>query len=163
MKLHVPLCVVSCVVLAAAGICPARPVPAWSYEKLVAGADLVVIATATAARDTKEPAVVPGVSRAGVDGKVAPVAAVGVETTFTLQAVLKGEAKDLKEFVVYHLREPDAQAQAPAVNAPMLVKFDVEARHKYLLFLKREAGGRYVPVTGQTDPAIGVKDLGAYP
>src|SRR5688500_12358904 len=111
MKLHVLLCVVSCVVLAAAAaaVCLARPVPAWSYERLVAGADLVVIATATATRDTKEPAVVPGVSRAGADGKPAPVAAIGVETTFTLQAVLKGEAKDLKEFVVYHLREPDAQ------------------------------------------------------
>jgi hypothetical protein len=163
MKLHVLVCILPCVVLAAAAVCPARPVPAWSYEKLVAGADLVVIATATAARDTKEPAVLPGVSRAGADGKLAPVPAVGVETTFKVEAVLKGEAKDLKEFVVYHLREPDAQAQAVAVNGPMLVKFDVEARHKYLLFLKRGAGGRYVPVTGQTDPAIGVKDLGTYP
>jgi hypothetical protein len=163
MKLHVLFCVLLCVVLAPAAVCPGRIVPAWSYEKLVAGADLVAIATATASRDTKEPAVVPGVSRSGADGKPAPVAAVGVETTFKVDAVLKGEAKDLKEFVVYHLREPDAQAQAPAVNAPMLVKFDVEAKHKYLLFLKREAGGRYVPVTGQTDPAIGVKDLGAYP
>ena len=137
--------------------------PAWSYEKLVAGADLVVIATPTAARDTKEPAVVPGVSRDGADGRLAPVAAVGVETTFKVEAVLKGEAKDLKEFVLYHLREPDAQANAPVVNGPMLVKFDVKARRKYLLFLKRGADGRYVPVTGQTDPAIGVKDLGTYP
>lgn len=45
----------------------------------------------------------------------------------------------------------------------MLVQFDVKARHKYLLFLKREANGRYVSVTGQTEPAIGVKDLGTYP
>ena len=161
MKLHGLLCVLLCVVLAAAGVCPGRPVPAWSYEKLVAGADLVVIATPTATRDTKEPAVVPGVNRAGPDGQPAPVAAVGVETTFKVEAVLKGEAKDLKEFVLYHLREPDAQAPAP--NGPMMVKFDVKAPHKYLLFLKREAGGRYVSVTGQTDPAIGVKDLGTYP
>ena len=162
MKLHVRLCVLLCVVMAPAAVSPARPVPAWSYEKLVGGADLVVIATPTATKDTKEPAVLPGVSRPGPDGQPAPVPAVGVETTFAVQAILKGEAKDLKQFVVYHLREGDAQAQAPAPNGPMLVKFDVKAGHKYLLFLKRE-GGRYVSVTGQTDPAIGVKDLGTYP
>src|SRR5688572_6354578 len=123
MKLHVLLCVLSCVVLSAAAVCPARPVPAWSYEKLVAGADLVVIATPTAAKDTKEPAVIPGFSRAGADGQTAPMAAVGVETTFKVEAMLKGEPKDLKEFVVYHLREPDGQGPVP--NGPMLVKFDV--------------------------------------
>ena len=80
-----------------------------------------------------------------------------------VQAVLKGEKKDLKELVLYHLREPAAEGDAPAVNAPMLVTFDAKGKRRYLLFLKRDADGRYASVTGQTDPAIGVKDLGSYP
>jgi hypothetical protein len=29
----------------------------------------------------------------------------------------------------------------------------------YVLFLVREAGGRYAPVVGQTDPGLGIKEL----
>ena len=157
MKLHWTLCVI----LTVASVCNARPVPAWSYEKLLADADLVVIATPVETKDLKEPAVLPNVTRAGEDGKPAPVAAIGMDTKFEVQAVFKGQKKELKEFVLYHLREPDTQA--PVVNGPMLVRFDPKEKRRYLLFLKREADGRYASVTGQTDAAIGVKELGSYP
>jgi hypothetical protein len=142
---------------AAACLCDARPVPLWTYEKLTEGADLVVIATPTETAD-KEKTVLPGVQRA-VDGKNVPVPAVGVETKFKVLTVLKGDKK-LTDFALYHLREAEAE-NAP--NGPQLVSFDPKGQRRYLLFLKREADGRYVSVTGQTDAAVGVKDLGTYP
>src|SRR5438045_7073354 len=40
---------------------------------------------------------------------------------------------------------------------------ELQGKKRFLLFLKREPDGRYVPLTGQTDPHGGVKDLGTYP
>src|SRR5437870_911762 len=81
----------------------ARPGAFWTYEKLTEGADLVVIATPTEAKD-KEKTVLPNMLRAGADGTYVPVPAVGIETKFTILAVLKGDKKR-KDFVLYHLRE----------------------------------------------------------
>src|SRR3954454_4619753 len=100
MKRFVPLCVL----IAVSSLADARPVRNWSYEELLAESDVVVIATPTASQDLKEPAVVPNVVQAGEDGKSKPVPAIGVETTFEVQAVLKGERKDLgKGLTLYHL------------------------------------------------------------
>jgi len=39
-------------------------------------------------------------------------------------------------------------------NGPSLASFDAKEHTRYLLFLHREADGRYSPVSGQTDPAF---------
>jgi hypothetical protein len=75
-------------------------------------------------------------------------------------AVFKGDKKDMKTVGVYHLRQADAD-NVP--NGPVPAKFEVGSRKRYLMFLKREADGRYTIITGQTDSAIGVKELGTYP
>ncbi len=143
------------VFLALASDCGARPVAYWPYEKLTKEADLLVIATPTRTVDTGEKMNLPGVAR---NNK--PIAGLGVNTTFKVLAVLKGE-QDLKSFVLFHLREAEPEEMAP--NAPMLVSFDPKKNKRYLLFLKREADGRFSSLCGQTDPAGAVKDLGVYP
>ena len=147
-------------VLAAAGLAHARPVPSWTYEKLAAEADLIVIATPTRAKDTGEKANVPYVQRVGKDGKAGPIRAVWVDTTFEVQVVLKGK-DDPKEFVLVHLRETEPEKD-PVPNGPNLLTLDLKGKKRYLLFLKR-SGDKFIPTTGQTDPAWSVKDLGPTP
>lgn len=142
--------------LALVALCDARPVAFWTYEKLAKEADLIVIATPTKTEDSGERVSFPGIAR----GENQPVPALGVNTTFAVLAVLKGD-RELSSMVLFHLRE--AEPQAVALNAPMLVAFAPEAKRRYLLFLKREADGRFSPLAGQTDPAFAVKDLGTYP
>ena len=136
----------------------ARPIAQWTYEQLTEDADLVVIATPTETTD-KDKTEIPNLQRAGADGKYTPVPAVGIETKFQVLAVLKGDKKR-KDFVLYHLRQAKAE-NVP--NGPQLIAFDLKGQRRYLLFLKREADGRFVSVTGQTDAAVGVRDLGFYP
>jgi hypothetical protein len=136
----------------------ARPVAQWTYKKLVEDADLVVIATPIETKD-KEKTVIPNMLRAGADGKNVPVPAVGIETRLKVLAVFKGDRR-LKDLALYHLREAKPE-NVP--NGPRLISFDLKGQRRYLLFLKREADGRFVSVTGQLDAAVAVKDLGSYP
>jgi hypothetical protein len=145
MKVSVTLSVL----LALATLGQARPVAVWTYKELAAQADLIVIATPISSRDTREKTQIP----------VLKIPAIGVETKFEVLAVLKGR-KDLKTFAFFHLREA-RPAKVP--NGPMLVAFDLKGKRRFLLFLKRDPKGRWISVTGQTDPAIGLKDLGFSP
>jgi hypothetical protein len=67
-----------------------------------------------------------------------------------------------KDLVLYHLRLPDNAVAVP--NGPTFAAFKlVIPVPRYLLFLKREADGRYVSVTGQVGSSMSVKELGAHP
>lgn len=114
---------------------------AWSYEEMFAKADLVVIAKPTSTADTEERSKLPGT------GDV--IALVGVNTTFETRLVLKG-GKELKKFVLHHYRV--AESKIAIVNGPALVSFDVKKPWPYLMFLVKEADGRYAPTTDQEDP-----------
>jgi hypothetical protein len=139
----------------------ARPVAHWPYDKLTAEADVIVIGTPISVRDTVEKTTVPGLQGVGPDNVGRPIPAIGVETTFELLAVLKGE-KSMKKLAFHHLREAEKQDRHQ-VNGPGLVAFDPKEKKRFLLFLRRESDARYSPLTGQTDPIGGVKDLGTYP
>ena len=144
-------------VLACCGVCSdafARRIYPWPYDKLTNQADLIVIATPVAVRDTDEETSIPDIRLNNTD----PIPAIGMETSFEVLAVLKGN-KNLKKAVLYHLREKNP----PAANGPGLVSFDPQKKLRYLLFLKQEKDGRYSSVAGQTDPELAVKDLGTYP
>jgi hypothetical protein len=67
----------------------------------------------------------------------------------------------LKSFVLLHLRE--AEPMTMSANGPSLVSFNPADKKRYLMFLKREADGRFSSLCGQTDPAGAIKDLGKYP
>ena len=130
----------------------ARAIRIWSYQELLEESDLVVIATPTANNDTQEHIDLPG-----FDGQ----RVIGVNTTFTVSGVLKRD-KVLKDFVLHHYRPGSGGMVVP--NGPTFVYFAVSEklsapRRTYILFLHREADGRYAPVVGQADPGLGVNEL----
>ena len=132
----------------------ARLVSVLSYQEMLAKSDLVVIATPTTkTTDTTEEAFLPGIWTQDKDGKQSKIRSVGVETVFTVSAVLKGN-KTLKQFKLHHYREAQYEN---GLNPPMLVRFDpsdTSKRSSYLLFLVGEPDGRFAPVGGQTDPGM---------
>lgn len=146
------------VVLAALGAAvpqplPARPIATINYQQQFDQSDLVVIATPTAKTgDTAERSLILNIYRDSA-GKQVPVDSIGVETPFRVAVVLKGD-KALKQFTLHHYRE--AGGVLATVNGPLLVFVDPsdgKNLHSYLMFLVREADGRYAPTGGQTDPA----------
>ncbi len=129
------------VFLVSLSLVSARLMGSWTYQKLLEKSDLVVIAIPTSVIDTKEEIDLPGFSA---------MRAIGIETHFQISAVLKGE-KNLKNFTLHHYRA--SKADLPYPNGPMLVSFDLTKKHSFIIFLIREADGRYAPTSGQTDPA----------
>ncbi len=136
------------------GIVTARAVRIWPYQELLEKSDLVVIATPTVTHDTKEHIDLPGFVGQAV---------IGVETRFTVSAVLKGE-KALRDFVFHHYRTTDGLNIANVPNGPTFVSFAPVANptippRTFILFLLREADGRYAPIVGRTDPGGAVREL----
>lgn len=128
------------VILASAGIVDARGIATWSYQKLLDKSDVVVIATPTATSDSTE-------KLQNLEGSGQPV--IGVETKFTVSAVLKGD-KEIRTLVLHHYRDDGGIIP----NGPCLVSFNPEMERTYLLFLVREGDGRFAPTFGQVDPAV---------
>ena len=64
--------------------------------------------------------------------------------------VMKGD-KSAKKMTLHHYRLTDPKQLM--FNGPTLASFDPKQVAQFLLFLHREADGRYSPVSGQTDPA----------
>ncbi|HWB59447.1 MAG TPA: hypothetical protein VG733_08145 [Chthoniobacteraceae bacterium] len=131
------------------GVTGARAVATWSYQELFEKSDVVVIAYPTATNDTKE--------QIGIIGQQA----MGVETRFAVSVVLKGD-KTLKDFILHHYRTPDDVMHVP--NGPTFVSFapvkdPTIPPHTFILFLVKEADGRYAPVAGQTDSGLSVREL----
>ena len=127
----------------------ARIVQDWSHQELLEKSDLVVIATPTATRDSNEQIDFPGFHESTSENRTTGLAVVGVETTFRVSAVLKGD-KSIKQFVVRHYREAKPQP-SQTTDGPALVAFDPSKNSSFLLFVVREADGRYAPTGGQTD------------
>ena len=121
----------------------ARVVRAWSYQEMFDQADLVVIAKPTATGDAEDKGRVTDFSR--------PYEVIAVATEMEARVIMKGE-KTTNRFVLHHYRL--AQRDGPVVNGPNFVAFDPKGHHAFLLFLKKEADGRYAPVTDQRDPAL---------
>jgi hypothetical protein len=130
-------------VTAAARARESRP---WSYGELEQNSDLIVIATPVQVRHLDEPAELPGSAHS----------VLGVETRFTVLAVLKGK-RDLKDLVLFQWRlRPDG----PIWNGPVLKTFEPEAGEDFLLFLAEGSDGRFEAVAGQMDLDFSVKGLG---
>jgi hypothetical protein len=125
---------------------------------MVAKSDLVAIARPTESRDTGE---------RKIDRNVKPAVSVaGVVTECDALYVLKGPK--LKQFTLHHFREVNPRPPKAAhglekiVMGPQIgIAFDQsKGSHHYLMFLIREADGRYAPFDGQTDVVgISVQEL----
>jgi hypothetical protein len=136
----------------------ARLIEPWPYKKLLKEADVVVVATALSSKETGEAAKLRGWQ----------IDFVGVDTTFAVKAVLKGEVKG-DQLAVFHYRlRPGVAVE----NGPLLISFRTKPlaiktkRAKvclgvpsYLLFLKRRQDGRYEAVSGQVDPELSVREM----
>jgi hypothetical protein len=147
------LVLVTTLFLGITGIVSARVVRNWSYQELLDKSDLVVLASPASTNDTKEHIELPGF----VGQRV-----LGLETRFTVSAVLKGDKK-LKEFVLHHYR-PGADGMI-VPNGPDFVSFvpvanPTAGQQTYILFLIRETDGRYAPVVGQADPGLAIREVG---
>jgi hypothetical protein len=145
MKSSLPILSILWLVTTAFG----RPVSSMPYDRLTAEADFVVISTPIAVGETQEKIKLPGLSP--------PTRVVGVEATFEVLAVLKGD-KSTKQFVLHHFRRAKAEPH-PKPNGLGLVGFQPKDKKTFLLFLKREPDGRYVAVTGEVDPVFSIKEL----
>ena len=134
--------IASVLVLAVPSLTHARLMKAWTYQEMFDKADLVVIAHPSATKDVPEKSATP-------DRPMWDV--VAQETEFKIGLVTKGD-KNLKQLVLHHYRL--SKPQEPLINGPSFVSFNPKTYQSYLLFLKKEADGRYAPVCGQSDPAI---------
>jgi hypothetical protein len=134
----------------------ARLKQSWNYQTLKEKATLVVLATPTNVTETAEVSALPNIGSVYPDGSRKPVMGKGVETTFEVLIVLKGE-EGSKTLVLHHfkLANPDEKM----FGGPGLVSFEPKDKKRYLMFLEKEADGRYVAVSGQTDPSDSIKQM----
>ncbi len=146
-----------------------RLVENWPYERLNKEADLIVIATAVATKDTSD---------TFIDERW-PLEFVGVNTTCEVLNTITGQISG-KGIVVLHFKFGKVHNRAMVrkdqiieiIDGPSFVSFrttpariaidSVETEnHKveYLLFLKKRKDGRYEPVSGRIDPNLSVREL----
>jgi hypothetical protein len=119
--------------------------PIWTYELMREQSDVVVIAKLVSSTPTEEKISLPDFSPA--------TRVVGVETKFDVRLVLKGSPKIKNVCLDHYGLENPADGQVR--GAPHRITFDPKQQPPacYLMFLKQVSAGRYVPVTGQIDPA----------
>lgn len=143
------------------GICTARegltrPIQDWSYDKMSKEADIVVIATPVAQQYTGKETHLPRIRRDNERIKV-----LGLETTFEISVCFSGDVaqKDRSTIVLYHYRFKNPKTNRNVPMAAQLLRLNPEKEAQYLMFLKQTDNGRYVPVSGQVDPAYAVEKL----
>jgi hypothetical protein len=136
----------------------ARGLDSWPYKRLFNEADVVVIGQAVSVADSGET----------TTDNLWKAEFVGINTTFAVQTVLKGEAGSDKLQVLHYRLKPGVLIE----DGPLLVSFRLHgtaittngakiglARPEYLLFLKKRKDGRYEPLSGRTDPALSVREM----
>jgi len=116
---------------------------AWTFDELRSKSDLIVIAERSATHDT-------GV-KATLTEYQPPFPVVELNTSFRALTVLKG-ALHQPTVVLRHCRTDADHLSQSVVNGPHALNFTDEQTTVYLLFLKREADGRYSPTSGQVVP-----------
>src|SRR5713101_1627447 len=98
----------------------ARIHQAWSYDALNDKATLIVIATPTKVTATPERAALPNIQTVHNDGTKEDVMGAGVETTFEVLTVLKGD-RSTNNLVLHHFTLADPK---PMLSGPQLLSFE---------------------------------------
>jgi hypothetical protein len=129
----------------------ARPVANWNYQQKFERADVVAIGTPIQVDDTKEQISLPGISVGRLNKPSTGLPVIGVNARFAITSIRKGE-QNINEITLHYYRLVDPQ-DASIANAVSLVAFTPNKGQYFLLFLKREADGRYAPLD-QTDPEV---------
>jgi hypothetical protein len=116
----------------------------WSHQEVYDKADIVVVAKPSATHETSERTGLPDCSNCEV---------IGLSTDFDVSLVMKGDT-NLTKLTLHHYREVPRPPNVIEIGAPNLASFEPKSPTSYLLFLHRDADGRYSPVSGQTDPTM---------
>ncbi len=148
MRWIVAPAVLTCLV----GTAEAPRVQLLSHSELLAKSDVVIIGTPVATRDTEEETTIPGMVRQEPDGERDQIAALGIETTIRVSVCLKGQVDSTSTVILHHLQQ--TPMKGPVVGGPDLITFDLATRRNYLMFLVREADGRFAPTGGQAHPSL---------
>ena len=115
----------------------AIPTQAWTYDMLNDKATLLVIAVPT--------------------NVIYSSTGRGIETSFKVLTVLKGE-RNIGQLVLHHY----ALSPAATSRGPLLVPYKPEDKKQFLMFLQKEADGRYVAVSGMDDPDDSIKQISEF-
>ena len=148
MKTHRQFIHATALLLISTGFVGARPIQLWPYQELVDKSDLIVIAKPVSTHDTPERTVSLAAGQSFGDW-----AFLGLSTEFDVSLVIKGD-KSLKTIVLHHFRFEKTDEHVVLMDGPGLVSFDPAKMKSWLLFLKKEADGRFAPVNGQIDPNL---------
>jgi hypothetical protein len=119
---------------------PAYLLPSFAYEDMFAQSDLVVIVRPIRSRDT---------GKRTMDRNVKPAVPVA-EVITDCQALYVLKGPKVKQFKLHHYRDL-TDPNRVVMGGPTGISFDIPKNHRYLMFLVREAGGRFAPFAGQTD------------
>lgn len=123
------------------------PIGPQDFEALARNSNVIAIARVVASEGFDEETTLPG---------IAPqIPVVGIETKFLVTVPLRGELTN-NLITLHHYRKRNAKSYG---NGPMLASFKADKFTHYLLFLKREADGRYAPAAGQTDAALSLRRI----
>lgn len=133
-----------CLLLLIPSLLGARLMEAWTYQEMFNKADLVVIGRNVSTSDLDEHILLPGYKP--------PLPVVGVITKFKIGLVLKGP-KETAEIELHHYRYANRNDEDAVSNAPNLIDIKSNFHASFLLFLIKDKDGKYVPLSGQTDPA----------
>ena len=119
----------------------------WSFGELHSASDLVVVAALGLTRDTGHGTTILGVPM------------VELNTEFRVALVVKGSAP-AGTIVLLHYRLDEERIRGGIANGPHWLDWTGNrAATEYLLFLKRGAGGSFVPTSGQVFPGDSVFGL----
>jgi hypothetical protein len=129
----------------------------WSFDELRTKSDLVVIAAWVNTVDT-------GIRTANADLKP-PLPVIIMNTQFKILSVVKGTLKTGDTFVLRHYRLDTDRMPAGVINGGGSLRLpppppvtlvpaplDAYPPEAYLLFLKRDVDGTFVPTSGQVWP-----------
>ncbi len=127
----------------------ARLIHVWSEAEMESAADLVVIGTVANVRDLAE-----------TNATLWPsFKFCGVETTFKVSKVLKGEYTN-RTVALHHYRFDPPNFIPP--NGPCFVNLKANDTNQFILYLVKDGPTRFAPVSGQLDPEMdAVRPLGS--
>jgi len=139
----------------------------WDYENLTKQADLIVIASYAKSKktDKSEPTsigIAKGmkVTESSITFDTNPLMGKVNLAEFKVQTVLKGKIKD-DSLVVKHLRIPEGLNEKRKafyyIRGPRFIK--LKANTSYIMFLKKDKDGSWIPLSGQTDPWLSINEL----
>ena len=125
----------------------ARVIPVWSYRELAERSDLIAVVDVSSITKTNIASDPWG--GAYSHQKIFQGQIAHLETLWIIKGDQKLKYLDLLFFTYAGIiREP---------NGADLISFDHTEQHRYLIFLRKDASGWFVPTTGQCDATLSIK------